>query len=164
MKLGILSDTHNDADNTEQALAILHERGVDRIVHCGDLTTPDIVALFDGWQVDFVFGNMDKKREPLEQAVDALANASIGEVFEANLDGVRIATYHGHDEARLYTLIHHGGYDVVLRGHTHRRRDERIGRTRVINPGALGGTRHERRSLCVLDLANDDLETIKLDE
>jgi putative phosphoesterase len=164
MKLGILSDTHNHADNTRQALDILRERGADRLVHCGDLTTPDIVALFEGWQVDFVFGNMDNKRASLEQAVDALPSASIGEVFEADLGGTRIAAYHGHDEDRLYGLIYQGGYDVVLHGHTHRRRDDRVMGVRVINPGALGGTRHERRSLCVLDLVNDDLEVVRLDE
>jgi putative phosphoesterase len=163
MKLGILSDTHNDVDNTEWALDILRERGAERLIHCGDLTTPRIVALFDGWRVDFVFGNMDKKRGSLEEAVDALPSASIGEVFEADLDGTRIAAYHGHDEDRLYGLIYQGGYDVVLHGHTHRRRDDRVMGTRVINPGALGGTRHERRSLCVLDLGNGDLEVVKLD-
>ncbi len=163
MKLGILSDTHNDVDNTEQALDILRGRGAERLIHCGDLTTPRIVALFDGWQVDFVFGNMDKQRGSLEEAVDALASASIGEVFEATLDGMRVAAYHGHDNDRLYGLIYQGGYDFVLHGHTHRRRDDRVMGTRVINPGALGGTRHERRSLCVLDVGNGSLEVVKLD-
>jgi putative phosphoesterase len=164
MKLGILSDTHNNADNTKQALAVLRGRGVDRLVHCGDLTTPDIIALFDGWHVDFVFGNMDRQQGSLEEAAAALPNASIGEVFEANHDGTRIAAYHGHVEDRLYGLIYQGGYDVVLHGHTHRRRDDRVMGTRVINPGALGGTRHEQRSLCVLDLADGHLEVVKLDE
>jgi putative phosphoesterase len=149
MKLGILSDTHNNVENTERALDILRERGAERLIHCGDLTTPGIVALFDGWRVDFVFGNMDKKRGSLKEAVDALPSASIGEVFEATLDGTRIVAYHGHD--------------IVLHGHTHRRRDDRVMGTRVINPGALGGTRHERRSLCVLDLGSGSLEVVKLD-
>jgi putative phosphoesterase len=163
MKLGILSDTHNNVENTERALDILRERGAERLIHCGDLTTPGIVALFDGWRVDFVFGNMDKKRGSLKEAVDALPSASIGEVFEATLDGTRIVAYHGHDEDRLYGLIYQGGYDIVLHGHTHRRRDDRVMGTRVINPGALGGTRHERRSLCVLDLGSGSLEVVKLD-
>jgi predicted phosphodiesterase len=52
--------------------------------------------------------------------------------------------------------------DYLLMGHTHRRHDARVGLTRVINPGALGGTQHEARSVCVLDLANDQLEIIRL--
>ena len=52
--------------------------------------------------------------------------------------------------------------DYVFHGHTHRRRDERVGPTRIINPGALGGIRHEARSICVLDLATDQLEVVDL--
>jgi predicted phosphodiesterase len=52
--------------------------------------------------------------------------------------------------------------DYLFTGHTHRRCDKRIGPTRVINPGALGGTQHETRSICILDLATDRLEVILL--
>ena len=47
-------------------------------------------------------------------------------------------------------------------GHTHRRRDQTIGRTRVINPGALGGVRWQRRSFCILDLATGEARFVKL--
>jgi len=48
----------------------------------------------------------------------------------------------------------------VIHGHSHLHRDERLGATRVINPGALGGLRREPRSVAVLDVAADLLRFI----
>jgi predicted phosphodiesterase len=35
--------------------------------------------------------------------------------------------------------------------------DERIGKTRLINPGAVGGSGSESRSIAILDLVSDEL-------
>jgi hypothetical protein len=34
--------------------------------------------------------------------------------------------------------------------------------TRIINPGALGGTRHEPRSICIVNLATGAVEFIQI--
>jgi len=159
MRIGVLSDTHNDSEMTRRALDVLRERGVEQLIHCGDLTTPDIVALFEGWRVDFVYGNMDGPRGALRVVVEALDGASIAETQLMYLSGKQIAVIHGHQEEQLSNLIN-DNYDYVFHGHTHSRRDERIGRTRVINPGALGGTRREARSFCVIDLTSGSVEFV----
>jgi putative phosphoesterase len=159
MLIGILSDTHNESELTQRALNILCERGVERLIHCGDLTTPEIVSMFEGWRVDFVYGNMDRQRGALLDAVAALESASIAETQLLYLGGKRFAVIHGHQEEQLDNLIS-DNYDYVVHGHTHSRRDETRGRTRVLNPGALGGTRREGRSVCVIDLANGSVEFI----
>lgn len=41
---------------------------------------------------------------------------------------------------------------------THRFRDEMVGATRVINPGALGGRFVGERSFATLDLIKDELQ------
>lgn len=163
MKLGILSDTHNDTANTRRALELLRERGAERLIHCGDLTTPEIVELFDSWQVDIVTGNMDRAHRMLENAAFGLGTATFGDTFTAEIDGVRVAATHGHYEGLLDELIRSGLYAYVFHGHTHRRRDEQIGETRVINPGALGGTRRQSRSFAVLDTSSGQLEFVELD-
>ena len=76
------------------------------------------------------------------------------------IDGYAIAALHGHDG--LLGAIHSGEQRYVLHGHTHARRDQRIGPTRVINPGALGGTHRETRSVAILDVAADALRFIEL--
>ncbi len=163
MKLGILSDTHNNATNTREALALLHRRGAERLIHCGDITSPEIVRLFRGWQVDFVFGNIDADRGGLARAVgDVIRQGSINIEFHGQIAGVSVAAIHGDDSRRLKELIRAGRHAYIFRGHSHERSDLATGGTRVINPGALGGKRVEPRSVCLLDLATGVAEFLEL--
>jgi len=162
-KIGILSDTHNNSAAARRALQAFRRGGVHTLFHCGDVTNAEMVPLFGGFEVYFVRGNMDRHHVPaLKKAMAALGGAHwLGKGDEIELDGRRMAITHGHREDVLETLLF-AEPDYLFTGHTHRRRDERIGPTRVINPGALGGTEHEARSICVLDLATDQLEVIFL--
>ena len=64
----------------------------------------------------------------------------------------------------LSALIASGQFPWVCHGHTHRTRDERIGKVRVINPGALKSPRDPRHpTVAVLDTEADMLEFIELD-
>jgi hypothetical protein len=163
MILGILSDTHDNLANTRRALAVFRQQRVEFIIHCGDITIPQVVELFDGWQVAFVFGNMDGTEANLLAAARGLSEpASIGHRYIGIIGGVSVAAYHGNDDEYLGTLIVGGQYDYVFYGHTHLRRDEKIGRTRVINPGSLGGRKKETRSVCVLTLPDGDARFIEI--
>ncbi len=166
MKLGIISDTHNNTGNTQHVLAILRERGVERLIHCGDVTTASTVALFAGRQINFVYGNVDgdaENRGELTSAVTQyISPGAIAVEYTAEIDGVPVAACHGDDKRRLTGLIQSGKYRYVFHGHTHRRRDEHIGPTRVINPGSLGGLKPQSRSFCMLDLATGEAEFVNL--
>jgi hypothetical protein len=151
MKIGIVADTHNNVENTQQAVDILKAEKVDRVIHCGDITTPQIIEVFTGMQAVFVFGNIDHSHADLmAKAKELMGMGSIGYSYTAVWEDLRIAVIHG-DDSRLDEMVHSGRYDYVFHGHTHQRRDERVGDTRVINPGALGGSKKETRSLCILN-------------
>lgn len=163
MILGILSDTHDDAANTRRALAVFKQQHVEFIIHCGDITTPEMVKLFDGWPAAFVFGNLDKAEANLIAAARQLSEpASMGHRYIGIVGGASVAAYHGNDDEYLDTLIVSGQYDYVFCGHTHLRRDEKIGRTRVINPGSLGGRKEKTRSVCVLTLPDGAARFIEI--
>jgi putative phosphoesterase len=162
MKIGILSDTHNDSATTRRALQEFRRRGVRTLFHCGDLTTAEMVAHFDGFEVYFVRGNMDRKQVKALKTAAAQAGAYwLGKGDLIELDGKFIAVTHG-DRVDVVETLFLAQPDYFFHGHTHRRRDERAGPTRVINPGALGGTQYEARSVCVLDLDTDQLDVFKL--
>lgn len=163
MKLGILSDTHNNADNTRVALETFRERGISQLIHCGDITTPEIVHLFAGWQVVFVFGNMDRSHSDLIDAAKRIGVAPPQTGRTLEIGDKQIGVTHGHDPNALFHLMMSGNYDYVLHGHTHERRNEYRSAygVRLINPGSLGGNRPEARSVCVLDLASGDAEFIE---
>jgi putative phosphoesterase len=163
MKLGILADTHNHVANTEAALAALGARGVERLIHCGDLTKPQMVRLFEGWPIAFVYGNMDRARVALREAVAKTAGPFYaGRVYESVVDGVRIGACHGDDGELLDAMIGSGAYDVVFHGHLHARRDECHNGTRIISPGALGGRSVDPPSVCVWDSTRGSLEFVRV--
>jgi putative phosphoesterase len=163
MKIGILSDMHGDADSLIAALKILGRAGVSVVICCGDVVDAGLVPLFAEMELHLVEGNVDHSPRALARAVERLGNDStFGLEYTATWDSKHIAVLHGHLVDRLIEVVHSGLYDYVFHGHTHRRRDERIGATRVINPGALGGKRDESRSFAMLDLATDQLRVIEI--
>ena len=161
--IGILSDTHNDGETTGRALRELGRLGVRTLFHCGDLTTAEMVPHFEGFTVYFVRGNVDRHQvKALKAAMAAQSGAHwLGKGKTLELQGRRIAITHG-DRADLFEKLLFSEPDYFFTGHTHRRRDERVGPTRIINPGALGGVEYETRSIAILDLATDQLQIIEL--
>ncbi|GAB4572567.1 MAG: metallophosphoesterase [Anaerolineae bacterium] len=161
MLLGILSDTHNNLHTTRAALERFRAEGVRRLIHCGDITTGAVVMLFAGWDVTFVWGNVDRTRADVEAAARMVGLPLPRELAILTVDGLPLAVTHGHD-GQLEHLIATQEYRYILHGHTHQRRDERFGHTRVINPGALGGRRPQPRSVAILDPGNDDLRFLEI--
>jgi putative phosphoesterase len=152
MKIGIVSDTHNNVDNTKVAVKTLRERAIKHLIHCGDITTPEIIYLFSGLRVTFVLGNMDRDWVALGEAANQIGADRPRQGREIEIDGKTIGITHGSDTSRLHQMMMSGKYDYVCHGHTHERRNEY--RTaygvRLINPGALGGSKPQTRSICVL--------------
>ena len=69
---------------------------------------------------------------------------------------------HGDNENELRRLIDSGQHPYLFHGHTHRRRDETQGSTRVFNPGALRGLQFDSRSYSVVDLDTGEATIIEL--
>jgi putative phosphoesterase len=157
MLLGLLTDTHDNLPALDAALTAFRSRGVRHVLHAGDITAPATVERLKGFEAVLVFGNNDRDRVGLLAAA-VRAGATIGDGWQGELGGLRIAVEHGDRASALTSLVRSGRYDVVVTGHTHRLRDERFGRTRVINPGAL--YRASRYTCGVLDTRATRLEIV----
>ncbi len=160
MRIGVMSDSHDRREFVEKALRAFRERGISVIVHCGDLTSPEMLPLFEGFRLYLAQGNMDLYPEAIRQAAEEIAGPAFvfyGPSWEGELGGKRIALCHGDDSSLLKELLWRQEFDYVFHGHTHRPRDERIGKTRVINPGA-----HNTGTVCVVDPAADAVEFVEL--
>lgn len=162
MKIGIISDTHDNFSNLEMALDLLQAEGVRTLLHCGDLCGPGIIQTLSGLEVWIARGNMDRQSELPEVAAQTLGFGRMKRFHRLTLAGYSMAMLHGDDEERLRRTIASNKYAYVFHGHTHRRRDQRIGKTHVINPGALGGMRWQTRSFCILDLTTGEPRFIKV--
>ncbi len=137
MRLGIVSDTHGHVQNTLAAVRMLESLGVEEVLHCGDIGSPEIPPLFAPWPTHFVFGNCDPNGAELRLAIGAAGKLCHSRFGEITLAGRRIALIHS-DDARLFRqTIASGFFDLVCYGHTHQAEQHREGKTLVLNPGAL---------------------------
>ena len=154
--IGILSDTHDKVDAMRAAIAELRHAGSEFYIHCGDVGTERIVDLFAGLPGALIWGNNDWERASLDRYAKSVGVSSYGDFADLILDGKRFAVVHGDDLGFQEKLLRDQQYDYLLHGHTHLRRDDRFGRTRIINPGALYRTRE--KSVAVLDTSKDLLK------
>ncbi len=158
MKIGILSDTHNDHQNIQKAVAIFERHQPDTLIFCGDATTVEVIEWFCEYPLIYTFGNCDFATGEIKSLIKAYNSGNFaGYVYEGELGGKKVAVAHGHLMNVNDEMISSGKLDYIFTGHTHLRMDQRMGNTRLINPGALGGAQKQRRSVAILDLVTDQL-------
>jgi uncharacterized protein len=124
--LGVISDTHGLV--RPEALAAL--AGVERIVHAGDIGTPDVLeALGRIAPVTAVRGNNDRER----WAAD-IPETDVLEIGEVSL-------YVLHDLHELDLDPRAAGFAAVIAGHSHQPRMEERDGVLYLNPGSAGPRR-----------------------
>ena len=165
MRLGILSDIHDNLWNLGPAIAYLNETA-DEILCCGDLCSPfvmDELRKFSRGPVHIIFGNNDADLFRITRKSDERVQV-YGEFFTAERDGRKIAANHFDYIAR--PIAKSGEYDLVCFGHNHRISTETFGRTLAVNPGPImgaafgpGGWEEVRPTFLVCDLLNVSLAT-----
>lgn len=159
MRIGILSDTHDRRERTTKAVRLLVDSGAEALIHCGDLTEPDIVYECTGVPSTFVFGNNDEDEDGIRAAILAINGLCLDFGGEITLGGKRIAVTHG-DIGKQVRRLAAAKPDYLLYGHSHVPTDDRDGPTRWINPGALH--RAESWTVALLDLERDHLQFLKV--
>ena len=137
MRLGVLSDTHDELARTRHAVHLVSAAGAEALIHCGDLTTPAILAACAVLPFWFVLGNHDADTVPaLRQAATKLGTVCLGWGGVIELAGCRIGVAHGHLTTDLRRVLA-GRPNFLLTGHSHIPSDTTADGVRRINPGAL---------------------------
>jgi len=163
-RIGLLSDSHGRAGTTGRAVRLLLKHEVDLIVHLGDVGNVDVIdALVE--QIDeggdleppvhAVFGNCDWDAAAMARYADSRGISVDHPVGRLTLDGRTVVFQHGHQDAAMQQALAEG-VDYLCHGHSHRTRNEKVGTTRVVNPGAL--FRAAQYTVAVLDVAKDAVE------
>ncbi len=160
MRVGLISDTHDNTPRTREAISLLEDRAPELLLHAGDLNTGALVPLFEGWRVFLAEGNVDRPTSIRDAIVEHGVEMHYDAVHHVEAGPARIGLIHGDDAGRLEGMINSGAFDLVVHGHTHEFRDERVGQTRVVNPGAVH--RAKTPSVCVWDAETDELERLEI--
>jgi len=159
MKLAIISDSHDNLINLEKFLNWANNNQIDQIIHCGDLCAPGTLKnvlspKFLG-KIHLIHGNVSD-REFLDKVAAGLPNIKFyGDQGEIEIDGKKIGFVHRPEEAK--TLINQRKYDFIFYGHTHQPWEEKIGQTRLFNPGTLAGMFY-KATFAVYDSEKDTVE------
>lgn len=150
MRIAVVSDTHGSVEHTRPAIRMLESLEVEAVLHCGDIGSTDIVAMFAAWPTHFVFGNCDYDHADLKAAIEAAGQTCHALFGALELAGVPIALLHSHERSRFRETIESGAYRLVCYGHTHVADTTTHGETLVLNPGAL--YRADPHSIAVVEL------------
>ena len=141
MKIGVLSDTHDQGELIRKAVEHFNQEKVEWVFHCGDWVSPFIPYFFQNLKAPLrgVFGNNDgdKFRHLAFKDRWGLDLQYEERFLEIELDARRIAVFHGDYSGLVDALVSCGKYDAVFHGHTHQKINEHVGNTLSLNPGSL---------------------------
>ncbi|MCH4072844.1 metallophosphoesterase family protein [Pseudoramibacter sp.] len=153
MRIGVLSDSHGNIVNLQDAVIKLNQLNVDAIFHLGDyVRDAQKIKVWCHKPVYSIKGNCD-------------INASTGLSFaRIKFNNKIVFATHGHlfnvkqDLDALYYTAVQKGADIVLFGHTHRKLLMKKNDILIMNPGSLiGGRYSEAPSYGYIEISNDNI-------
>lgn len=139
MKIGIISDSHDNIENIKKAVKIFKDEKAELVVHLGDYVNMLAIKEFAGLNFFGVFGNNDGDKIRIIKAFNEINGEIKSDFLEFERDGLKFAAYHGTEPEIKEALIYCARYDVVLCGHTHIAENKKIGKTIFVNPGSAHG-------------------------
>lgn len=139
--IGILSDTHDQIHHLVKVIEYFNHVQVDLVIHCGDWTSPFSLIHYAKLQAPLygIFGNNDgDKFRHIRYAQGFGINIHIEDrLLVLSKFGKKIVVFHGDYYEIVDALVKCGDYDLVLHGHNHRAKIEKIGNVLSLNPGTL---------------------------
>lgn len=161
MKIIVISDSHDNLTNLKKVIFWLKKEKIEILLHCGDIasytTIKKILENYSG-KVYLVMGNMDEDYF-LSEKMKLIQNSSQFKIYkefgEIEVDNKKIAFTHFPDIAK--ELAKSQKYDIVFYGHTHKPWEEKIGKTKLVNPGNLAGLIF-KATFAIYDTETDKLE------
>ncbi len=159
MLVGVVSDTHDYIRGARLAARLFVEHGVELVIHLGDIVAPFTLRAMREAGVKrliAVYGNNDGEKLLLRQVAGNLGFEIHEWPYILELGGVKLALIHGYGSPEYTRRIVEAlapGVDILLYGHTHEARVERIEDTLVLNPGEGCGCLTGRVTAAILDVS-----------
>jgi len=156
MKVGILSDSHDNVPALAKSVGLFNDLEVELVIHAGDLISPFMAKPLNHLQANFiaVYGNNDGEKMGLSHVLSGRIHRA---PFFTTFQTKRILVLHEPDN--LDALADSGHFDAIIYGHTHDV-DVRQGKTLIINPGECGGWVNGNRTVAFWDLASNDVQIL----
>ena len=161
MILGVVSDTHNHLSNVERIIDIFNEKNVGKVIHTGDITQAKTLSRFSRLNCPLigVYGNNDLEEKGLKGIARQNGFNFQNPPFLLTISNKKIAIFHEPEDIEN-CLKKNPSIQLIIHGHTHRYRNEKIGDVRIINPGECAGIIKGNNAIGVLNLEDLNFERI----
>jgi putative phosphoesterase len=146
MKICILSDSHDNHDLLEAAVAAAVAEGVEAVVHCGDVVSANALKMAGNHHIPthVIHGNNSGDLFALAKYSSDPSNQCLyyGQDASLTLHGKRIFLVHYPHYAHAMACT--GDYDLVCCGHSHKTEISEYKTVKgtsswCVNPGSVGG-------------------------
>lgn len=175
MKIGIISDVHDNLRHLNKAINFFNKENIELLIHCGDWDMPFTMRTYIPLEcpIKGVLGNGDPDIQKFKyqlQNLEILKEVNLDlapHLQDFTIDNVRFGVFHGDDENLNKCLVESQLFDVLCLGHTHKPLIEKSGKTTIINPGSLVGYMFETGdvpvTVALFDTQTKEAEIIDLE-
>ena len=161
MKIGVVSDTHNNLKNIEIIINLFNEIKVPIVIHTGDISNANTLEQFSKLNSKLigVYGNNDRNELGLEEVAQKNKFQFQDPPRKLSLLDKEIVIFHEPDKIDQF-LSENKLIDVVLYGHTHRHENNIKNGVLFFNPGESAGMQKGSNAIGILDLKNMEAKRI----
>lgn len=157
MLIGVVSDTHDRLPAIEAALTLFNRRGVEAVIHPGDVIAPFAARRLAKLTVPLyiTYGNNDGERKGLADVFPQIQDGPLWIM----LDKRRILVHHFIDWCRQEDVER---ADIVITGHTHEVVEQHHENRLLLNSGECCGWVSGRCTVALLDTDDCSVEICEL--
>jgi putative phosphoesterase len=159
VKIGILSDSHDDMEAIAKAVALFNAQGAVQVLHAGDIVSPFTTEAFRELRAPLggVFGNNDGDRLLLSERFKGALHV---QPHVVTLDGLRGVVLH--EPALVQALARSGEFGLVIYGHTHVPEVHVERGCLVVNPGKAARLHKGRATVALLETETREARILDL--
>ena len=161
MKIGVVSDTHNNLKNIQIIIDLFNDEKVSIVIHTGDITNANTLEQFSKLNSELigVYGNNDRNESGLKEVAQKNNFKFQEPPRRLNLFDREIVIFHEPDNIDQF-LSENKLIQVVLFGHTHRYENNTKNGVLYFNPGESAGMQKGSNAIGILDLKNLEAKRI----
>jgi len=161
MLIGVVSDTHNNLKNIDKIIDLFNCYDLEFVIHTGDITNSVSLEKFKRLNTNLigVYGNNDLLENNLEEVCNTQGFKFEKPPLELTIANTKISVFHEPDNIHQY-LIKNKEAELILHGHTHKYRYEKIKQKIIFNPGESAGLMEGYNSIGIIDLPSLKVDRI----
>ena len=161
MKIGVVSDTHNNLKNIEIIINLFNDENVPIVIHTGDISNANTLEKFSKLNSKLigVYGNNDRNESGLKEVAERNNFQFQEPPRRLSLLDREIVIFHEPENIDQF-LTENKLINVVLYGHTHRYENNTKNGVLYFKPGESAGMQKGSNAIGILDLINLEAKRI----